>query len=168
MSTKFDDLYEKILVNRQMIDLLFEGVDGELTAKGLLEKYENLLENRNMIFHIDTKGSAGKTLHINWYDYFDRSAFKEVSQSELQKTTDRLKPHEDELKQKLESFLMHNQLKAQGDFDFEIGGYVFTYSLYFDYTIETLEQAEALIREAIKMHDKIYRFLRKEIYAIKS
>lgn len=166
MSTKFDNLYEKILVNRQMIDLLFEGVDGELTAKGLLEKYGKLLENRNMIFHIDSKGSAEKTLHINWYDYFDRSAFKTLTQTEHKRITDALKPHEDALKRKLESFLMHNHLKAQGDFDFEIGGYDFAYSLYFDYTIATLEQAEALIREALKMHDKIYRFLRKEIYTI--
>jgi len=165
MNSKFEKLYENILIEHNKFDLLIEAFDShELTIDELNKKYEKLLENRNMIFHIDNKAGAQK-LHINWYEYFDRNAFKGKTREEHSTVTQKLKSSESLLKTKLMEFLQNNHL-MNGDFDFEVGNYNFTYSLYFNFDIDSLQQAESLIREAIKMHDKIYRVMRIQINRI--
>lgn len=147
----------------QKMNLLIESSAAINSPIDLKRKYERLLEHRNMTFEIKDLDKPIKDLHINWFDYLDRNGIVGRTPKDFKADLAKVKPHEAELFSALKEFLHYNDLNAAHAFDFYLGDDSPTYSVFLDFKVKDLHSAENLIREAIKMHDKVYAFMKKQI-----
>lgn len=154
----FDNFYENVLFSLKRDDIVFENFNDDVD---LSQKYKNLLEARNMVLHL-----KGNDCEIIFFNYFDRDIRQ--SQDYENRVTEKVKPYEEALLKDLRTFLQNNILITQATHnDLEVGSYPFTYTVYLKYQVQNEQEAEEVLREAIKMYDKIYRFMRKRIHALK-
>lgn len=158
---KFDSFYESVLFSLAKEEVIFENFDAESIDNDPLSKYKKLMESRNMTFHLN-----GSEFNIIFFDHFDRD-IRQTADYE-KRVTDKIKPYEEALLKDLRLFLQNNLLLTQAtSSDLEIGSYPFTYTVDLKYHIANRQNAEEILREAIKMYDKIYRFMRKRFHALK-